>query len=568
MLQKFKHLKLSVQITILSVLTLFVFLLFVASFTKKTEDVFSQTNEYYTNEIIYQLEQTIYSNYTSLANIIRFISFQSDIQNFLIETNAPSKYELYKQMQNDLMSAVGLNSQILDIIITDGEHKTYNLTNAEYILPPCDKEASGITTSPLYHDSTMNHDYFIMYAPIYSTSSMQRTNDAIGSIYLILGRNAFTEGNSQSFLQAKSKIYLSDSSGELFWSNNTAQYPLLKNLNTKDYKITPLSDIGLDIISIIEKEETIYAILNTQMKYYILLCFILLVLILVWTDFIHKLVKPMNQLVSFITSIKEGVLKDLNKRIGLKGYYEIEIISSEFNGMLETIDNLTHQLFKTTSQLYEAKLLKNQAELQYLRSQINPHFLYNTLESIKGIAAEHQEPKIVSITKSLATIFKYSVKGSSEVTLRDELKIITNYISIQLLRFEGRFHVDYDIKEECLSCIVPKMILQPIIENAMVHGVELMNTNAQLLVKASKNQSGELEILVFNESPRIEPKQLLKIQSSLAAFDIMASDGETKSIGIYNVNSRIKLSCGAQYGLRLENDVHGTTVILQLPMRH
>lgn len=103
-------------------------------------------------------------------------------------------------------------------------------------------------------------------------------------------------------------------------------------------------------------------------------------------------------------------------------------INNQFNDMLKTIKHLNKQVFLTTSQLYEAQLSKEKIDLQYLRSQINPHFLYNTLESLKGLAAAFGNKEIVKFTKALSSIFKYSLKGEAEVPLSEELKIIKNYI--------------------------------------------------------------------------------------------------------------------------------------------
>lgn len=566
MINKFRRLKIYTQIIILSYFTILIFLVFVFSFGQKTMNTFRETNEYYTNEVIDQLEETIYSNYNALCSILRFISFQSNIQTFLLETEGSSKYDLYKPMQRDLSSALNLNSQILDIVVLDSIGNIYRITNVEYSLPSFDLTSSGIQLSPLIEDDSIHMDYFVLSSNITSTSLLTKTNQPIGSIHLILNKNAFSEGTSNSVLQTKSKLYLCDVNEHFFWGNNPAEYPDMKKFSNKEYKKTNLSDLDLSIISIMEKDETIYSILNTQVRYYFTLLLILLVVITLWILFIRNLVTPLNYLVKFITGIKEGVLKDLNRRVQLTGYHEIEVICTEFNGMLSTIDQLTHQILTTATQLYEAKILKNQAEMQSLRSQINPHFLYNTLESIKGIAAQQQQSEIIAITKSLATIFKYSVKGSPTVTLKDELKIITNYISIQLVRFENRFHVDYDIQEECLDCVVPKMILQPIIENAIVHGIELMKEDSQLLVRAYKDEREELAILVFNESTPIEPQLLEDLQTSLAtAYDAFSGDDSNKSIGIYNVNSRIKLSYGNEYGLQIASNAKGTTVTFHLP---
>lgn len=153
-----------------------------------------------------------------------------------------------------------------------------------------------------------------------------------------------------------------------------------------------------------------------------------------------------------MNEIKLGKPKSLQKRINLQGYAEIIVMANEFNEMLDEVDELTHRLLESNTRLYEAELVKKQSELAYLQSQINPHFLYNTLESIKGIAADEGVDKIYNMTKALALVFRYSIKGTDMVPLREELTIIKSFIFIQKIRFGNRFEVKYRFPEAILEC--------------------------------------------------------------------------------------------------------------------
>ena len=153
---------------------------------------------------------------------------------------------------------------------------------------------------------------------------------------------------------------------------------------------------------------------------------------------INNILQPLKKLMQLMNEIKLGKLKHLKKRIRLQGYAEIIVVANNFNQMLDEIDDLTHRLLDSRTRLYESELVKKQSELAYLQSQINPHFLYNTLESIKGIAAEEGADTIFNMTKALALVFRYSIKGTDMVPLREELKIIESYIYIQKIRFGNR----------------------------------------------------------------------------------------------------------------------------------
>lgn len=554
-----------VQISIVAGVTCAAFLLFLSVFAWKMAETFEKNNDAYTDEIACQLEQTIRSNYTSVSKILRFVSFQSGTQEFLLETDSAEKFQLYRWLQNSLMNVQDLNDHIRNIIIVDRERE-YNLTGDKFEIPGYLEGPGKITLSSLQHRKEGEEGYFLLYSPIYSIDAISQTNRQIGMIYLVLDQRIFAEGNQGSvYSTAKSKLFLTDSIGNYFWSNSSMEYPRQEQADRERYKITTLPDIGLHIISIKAKEDTVYAILNIQKIYFIVFAVLLGLILILWVQAIRNIVKPLNQLVDFIMTIRDGVLKDLGRRVKLSGYREIGVISREFNEMLSTIDGLTHQLFRTTSQLYEAELLKNQAEMEHLRSQINPHFLYNTLESIKGIAARENQPEIMKITKALGNIFKYSVKGKAQVKLADELKIITNYISIQLVRFEGRFHVSYEIDKTCEGCIVPKMILQPIVENAIVHGIENCDRDALLIIRAEKKE-GKLWLTVFNEGVPIVEQKLLEIRERLQTDREQIGQREEDGIGIFNVNSRIKLLHGNQYGLLVDSDGTGTAVTIRLPV--
>ena len=128
--------------------------------------------------------------------------------------------------------------------------------------------------------------------------------------------------------------------------------------------------------------------------------------------------------------------------------------------MLEDIESLNRKIFQSATDLYELKVQKQEAELAYLRSQVDPHFLYNTLEVIRKMALEKDAPEIAQMTLDMGHIFRYSAKGEDEVTLEEEISIIKSYSRIQQMRFEGKISVYYFVSEDVLELKVMKMLLQ------------------------------------------------------------------------------------------------------------
>ena len=204
---------------------------------------------------------------------------------------------------------------------------------------------------------------------------------------------------------------------------------------------------------------------------------------------------------------KKGNLLKFKKRISLQGYMEISIMASELNSMLDEIDHLTQRLLETNTRLYGIELEKKKSELAFLRSQINPHFLYNTLEAITGIAVVEGQNKIKTMTRSLSSIFRYSIKGGDVVPLRDEVKMIESYLQIQQIRFADRFSVHYEISEKALAFVIPKMILQPLVENAIYHGFEPTLKPGELWIKGFVDEQGALIVTVEDDGTGYRIKQ-------------------------------------------------------------
>jgi two-component system sensor histidine kinase YesM len=270
-----------------------------------------------------------------------------------------------------------------------------------------------------------------------------------------------------------------------------------------------------------------------------------------------------------MTTVKRGDLLKFKKRISLQGYMEISIMATELNSMLDEIDHLTQRLLETNAELYGIELEKKKSELAFLRSQINPHFLYNTLEAITGIAVVEGQSKIKTMTRSLSNIFRYSIKGGDVVPLREEVRIIESYVQIQQIRFADRFSVHYAISEEALAFAIPKMILQPLVENAIYHGFEPTLKAGELWIKGSIDGQGKLFLTVEDNGTGMEPNRLEELRNRMSASSSAMPEAEDGgSIGLVNVNNRIKLMFGPEYGVSMDSVLgSGTQIRLTIAER-
>lgn len=233
---------------------------------------------------------------------------------------------------------------------------------------------------------------------------------------------------------------------------------------------------------------------------------------------------------------------------------------------IRTIDILEHKEENNRKESQE-KIINKETEFAALQNQINPHFLYNTLDSIRGQALLDDNIEIADMVEALSSFFRYSIsKKGSLVTLRDEINNIENYMKIQQYRFNNRFSLEVTIDEkEIWYCMIPKLIIQPIIENAILHGLEdtvfdgkvrigVMRTYRQLIIKVSDNGKGmPLEKLKEINNRLNEDKQFYSYNSGTG-------------IALTNINNRIKLLFGNAYGIKVYSILNsGTDIEINVP---
>ena len=210
----------------------------------------------------------------------------------------------------------------------------------------------------------------------------------------------------------------------------------------------------------------------------------------------------------------------------------------------------------------ENRLLRqmNEQELRILQKQINPHFLYNTLESIRMLALAKDEQEIADVTYSLGVVTRYSVSRSNQlVTLQEDLEIVKQYMNIQRMCYGERFVTCFAVEPEVEKLSILKFLIQPIVENAIIHGVQ--NISSGGIIRLTATTCGDLiNIAVQDNGEGIDRDLLAEINA------VLSNGGESESIGLFNVNNRIKLFYGAQYGLRIESvKGQGTSAMICIP---
>jgi two-component system, sensor histidine kinase YesM len=296
----------------------------------------------------------------------------------------------------------------------------------------------------------------------------------------------------------------------------------------------------------------LYSEINRIQKYFIFGGIIYgLVIILFMLFFSIGYTEPMMRMMSVIKKVEQG---DLKARTEVKSNDEVGQLGHSLNNMIGEMQILIDKLIREEQE-------KKEVELEALHAQINPHFLYNTLNTIKWMAKIQGNTGISKAITALVKLLRISTNlGRDMISLREEIDYVMNYIVIQKLRFSKSVNIVYNIEDSCLNLSVPKLILQPIVENSFIYGMEDEQHELNIELKAYIKEN-KLIIEVHDDGPGIEEEVLKNILTN-------ATDkARFSKVGLNNVNQRIKIYCGSEFGLKIETDLGiGTKVTVNLPV--
>ncbi len=259
--------------------------------------------------------------------------------------------------------------------------------------------------------------------------------------------------------------------------------------------------------------------------------------------------KPIGTMAAGMRRFRKG---DFDARIELNREDEFEQLAVGFNKM-------TTQLKDTMEERVAAERKVNETRIEMMQAQLNPHFLYNTLDTIKWVAKANHVPEVATMSASLAGILRTSISQTQFVRLSEEIKLIQNYCDIQRIRFDDKFDITIDIPGDVMQAIIPKLILQPIIENAIIHGVDEMD-NGHIYVASIREKGRDgapdlLKISVQDNGKGISDEMMTALNND---------DPETLKghLGLNNVNTIIRLYYGKEYGVMAVRPSEGGTIMI------
>lgn len=407
------------------------------------------------------------------------------------------------------------------------------------------------------------------------------TQEYLGVIIVDLNLEIFENIFEELELDKDQQILILNSAGEIIYeSNNQSFYDSLSSeLNYLDEESFTINSNSAQL--------NIYSVKSEKTGWYITCCInlleitqntkkiftttIIIILVMVLLT-ITVLILLMSKNFQIIERLRKAMLKVRS------GNYEVEVkpnTTDEIGELCDTFNSMCRQLnylINTVSVLEyknkELEIERVKEELNFLQAQINPHFIYNTLESISMMAELNDDEDARLMASSLGRLLRISInRGQEEVSVREELEHVKCYLAIQKIRYEDRFDVEYDIQEIILGCKIPKLILQPLVENSIYHGIEPLDSKGLIIIKGYVKDN--FIIFEIQDNGRgMDQETLDKINKKVLTQE-KDHLHQTRSIGLNNVNKRIKLYYrDKKYGLKIKSKKEeGTYVYVILPFK-
>jgi two-component system, sensor histidine kinase YesM len=327
---------------------------------------------------------------------------------------------------------------------------------------------------------------------------------------------------------------------------------LIKLKNKQSIVIAiPIEDIGCSIVGIFPAENFLGDARGTIVRLLVVLAILSVLLGTIIYVITNMLLRRIKRLVKAMKQVKDN---NLDVSVPISSMDEFGELAENFNHMTSRI----HDLVET---VYKIQLLEREAELKALEAQINPHFLYNTLATISWVARKGSPAEVVRISNSLARFYRLVLsKGGTMITVRDEIDMVRSYLQIQKIRFEEQFDVIYELDESALDCMILKNLLQPLVENALLHGIEPKRAHGLLILRVKRNEEC-LTLEVTDDGIGMDSRTLA---------DVMAGRVERSGGGGYAVKNVIG-RLAACYAERHTLDIFsrpgiGTQVIINIKM--
>ena len=593
MIKKIKHRydymgiknKTLLQVFVVVIFFMLIFIgMFLFIFTKKIES----DNVTYSRQLLQNANKRLENYFDEIASIANEANYNYYLQNYLIAekdnaegysnlTNAKSMqdYEMSSKVFNSSLNSrtdvtslmiFGKKSLLLHKSIYEFWSVVQDYDSYPWYQKAIETPNTSVITGPMRHEFVkVNMEQTISLS---RRISSYEDGSFLGVILIDLNLNKIAEIFESFYANGEGALCILNDQGQIVYPmnydkvtpqlleklNSSAKDNFIARIDQEEYQVVAATFEKADwkvlsITSTGKLKESMYDTLGIVIAAIVLVMVILGVAL---SRILKGVVNPILRLKGHIDLADEG---HLSERAEVLNHNETGALSKSFNKMLDRIENLMGEVVNEQEE-------KRKYELQALQAQINPHFLYNTLDSIIWMA-EAKNSDVVPMTEALAKLFRISLnKGNEFIRIEDEMEHVRNYLVIQSMRYTDKFTYHIEIKDEVRYCKTIKLIVQPIVENSIYHGIK------------KKRGKGRIDILAYREKEKL----CIRIQDdgngmneetcrAILTKDSKFENSSGSGIGVKNVNERIQLYFGKEYGLRYTSVLgEGTTAELVLPV--
>lgn len=517
-----------------------------------------------------QLNSSIESYITELDNITKTTFDDSNVTTFLArEKNASLSEKINGKLAIDkfLYKMAILKPDVYQIMLVSNQNTVYSYSNVTHIVD------GNTLASQAWFEKIRNANGQLIVVPVHKQpysnlgkntevfSVGRLIRDSTGSYgviifemepYQLLKLNSLQQTIKNNIYQAG--ITITTLNGEPIFSTepdrsseiNNPDYLTIRNENPSAGMITSV---------IIPKKVLFEKIHRFQLIALVSGISIVAIVFLFSFLFTKKVSAPIKRLAQ---KMREAELGQYNVLPLTDRHDEIGLLNRSYNKMISTIRELIEDV-------YMSQLMHKQAQFSALQSQINPHMLFNTLESIRMTAAINGDKDVVLMVKRLGKMFRFNLAKEGKVNLiSDEIDFIENYIALQNVRFKNRFILQTEIDFKVLGTPIIRFVFQPIIENSIIHGFKNKNQDWIIQIKGRRQDEGNIVLQFTDNGVGIDHDKLMKLNSVLDAPPSIKPEASL-GIGLQNIKDRIKLQYGNEYYLRVRSGEGFTTVEIMIP---
>ncbi|QOV18794.1 histidine kinase [Blautia liquoris] len=530
--------------------------------------VYDQTEQNITEKS--NLLNSTFSNYDQATT--KFLYYSDEVQEYLHTEQRVMDEDSFNSLISRIsfnINSLLMNSQpsIMNVCLFNKYNEIY-INNAIYVktIEQTEKYASVLQneTSNMHGKLIVSQNPFhrnmITLSRNVYVPELERSNEKIGFLMLDISKNDLTNLLRPTERADAISIVLTDESKNILI--NASQMSdkqcadIIKDQKGKRYQVKHnILDYGnCEVIGIINEKVLFY---DTNRSFWMELGLIFLAILITILAIYFTGNMIAGQLHAFMQKLNQTEEIDKNSYIHMHTQDEFKELSDSYNGLLSRIDTLIHTV-------YIKEILLKEAQMESLQAQMNPHFLYNTLDCINSLARQGESDKVNKTITSLASILRMSVKGQPFLTVEEDLKYIRQYIYIQKIRFQYKIIFLVEIPESIYQFYIPKLVIQPIIENAVIHGISKIKGTGMIAVEGWEDDNS-IYLEVKDNGIGIPDSVIRKIDQ-IDAHDHIDFKTRDNHIGIFNIQQRIRLMYGNEYGLHIRQLLPaGSSVVVRLP---